>query len=549
MLRDGEILPHPLLPGKRARAIGVRFHICGNCSIDTIAPHETCLWWWRINLPEIEKITRDEYDVIVAGAGNAALSAAIAARDGGASVLVLEKAPMAARGGNSYFTGGLVRFPFSGIEDVEELIDPLSDDERALIDLPTYSEEQLYTDLMRVSEGMADPELSTTLVQNARPTLAWLRSHGVRWVLAYGRQSYKVDGRFKFWGGLPVEAVGAGDGLVDSLFEAADAIGVDITYGTMVDRLELADDGSIKGVIVRGLDGSSRVDCSAVVLACGGFEANPEMRARYLGPGWDLATVRGTQYNTGDGLRMGISAGAQVAGHFSGCHAVAWDASAPKFGDRKIGDLFQKHSYPLGLIVNKAGERFVDEGADFRNFTYAKYGKEILNQPGRIAFQVFDQQVVDMLRDEYRIKEVAKAESDTIRGLAEAFDIDADSFERTVSEYNDAVQDMAYDPAVLDGKSTVGIAPPKSNWALKLDQPPYVGFAVTCGITFTFGGLKINRHAQVIDTQERPIRGLYAAGELAGGLWYENYPGGSGLTAGAVFGRIAGVHAAGLAVE
>ena len=495
-------------------------------------------------MPAIEKITRDEYDVVVAGAGNAALSAAIAARESGASVLVLEKAPKAARGGNSYFTGGLVRFPFSGIDDVEELIDPLSDDERGLIDLPPYSEESLYADLMRVSEGMADAELSATLVRNARPTLAWLRSHGVRWVMAYGRQSYKVDGRFKFWGGLPVEAVGAGDGLVNSLFNATDAMGVDIAYGTMAAGLELAADGSIKGVFMRGPDGKSRVACSAIVLACGGFEANPEMRARYLGPGWDLATVRGTQYNTGDGLRMGIEAGAQVAGHFSGCHAVAWDASAPKFGDRKIGDLFQKHSYPLGLIVNKAGERFVDEGAEFRNFTYAKYGKEIRNQPGRIAFQVFDQQVIDMLRDEYRIKEVAKAESDTIRGLAEAFDIDADRLERTVSDYNNAVQETAYDPAVLDGKGTIGITPPKSNWALKLDKPPFVGFAVTCGITFTFGGLKINTTAPVIDTEDRPIPGLYAAGELTGGIFYNNYPGGSGLTVGSVFGKIAGDGAA-----
>ncbi|NQW17612.1 MAG: FAD-dependent tricarballylate dehydrogenase TcuA [Chloroflexi bacterium] len=500
-------------------------------------------------MPVVKNPATDKYDVIVAGAGNAALSAALAARETGASVLVLEKAPVSARGGNSFFTGGLFRFPFGGIEDVEELIGELSDDERDLIDLPPYAEDNLYADLMRVSEGMADAELCTALVRNARPTLSWLRTYGVRWVLAYGRQSYKVDGRFKFWGGLPVECVGAGQGLVDALFDNAIELGVDIAYGTMADKLDLANDGGVRGVIVRGPEGTRKISCSAVILACGGFEANPEMRARYLGPGWDLATVRGTQFNTGDGLRMGIEAGAGVAGHFSGSHAVAWDASAPRFGDRKIGDLFQKHSYPLGLIVNKLGERFVDEGADFRNFTYAKYGKEILNQPGRIAFQVFDQKVVDMLRDEYRIKEVAKAEAGSIRELAEAFDIDPDVFERTVDSYNDAVQDSPYDPAILDGKGTVGIAPPKSNWALKLDKPPFVAFAVTCGITFTFGGLKINRHSQVIDTQDQPIRGLYAAGELAGGLWYENYPGGSGLTAGAVFGRIAGTHAGELLAE
>ena len=241
---------------------------------------------------------------------------------------------------------------------------------------------------------------------------------------------------------------------------------------------------------------------------------------------------------------MALEAGARPSGNYSGCHAVAWDAGAPAYGDRKIGDLYQKHSYPLGIIVNRRGERFVDEGADLRNFTYAKYGKEILNQPGRIAFQIFDQQVVNRLRDEYRIKEVTSATASTIGELADALDIDAHGLQQTVDRYNAAVQSGDYDPTILDGKRTEGIDLPKSNWALRLDQPPYVGFAVTCGITFSFGGLKVDTHARVIDTQNRPIPGLFAAGELVGDLFYENYPGGSGLTAGAVFGRTAGSAAA-----
>jgi tricarballylate dehydrogenase len=286
------------------------------------------------------------------------------------------------------------------------------------------------------------------------------------------------------------------------------------------------------------------VSTAAVVLACGGFEANPEWRTRYLGPGWELARVRGTRHNTGDGIRMALEIGAQPYGHWSGCHAVAWDANAPPFGDRRVGDLFQKHSYPLGLIVNVHGARFVDEGADFRNYTYARYGREILQQPQRLAFQLFDQKVVGILREEYRIREVTRAEAGTIEELARRLEIDPTGLARTVQEFNAAVQPGQFNPAILDGKGTRGIEPPKSNWALPLDTPPYVGYAVTCGITFTFGGLRVSPEAQVLDTEDRPMPGLYAAGELVGGLFYQNYPGGAGLMAGSVFGKLAGEHAA-----
>jgi tricarballylate dehydrogenase len=241
---------------------------------------------------------------------------------------------------------------------------------------------------------------------------------------------------------------------------------------------------------------------------------------------------------------MALDIGAQSYGHWSGCHAVAWDLNAPAYGDRNIADLFQKHSYPFGLIVNVKGERFVDEGADFRNYTYAKYGREILKQPQRAAFQLFDQKTKHLLRDEYFIQQVTTVEADTIGELARGLDIDEDGLINTVARYNLAVQEGEFNPTSLDGKHTDGISPPKSNWAQKLDEPPYLGFAVTCGITFTFGGLKINSECQVHDTSNLPIPGLYAAGELTGGLFYNNYPGGSGLMAGAVFGKIAGASAA-----
>ena len=299
---------------------------------------------------------------------------------------------------------------------------------------------------------------------------------------------------------------------------------------------------------MRDADGFREVDTNTVVLACGGFESNTEMRTRYLGPGWELAKVRGTQFNTGDGIQMALDIGAQSYGHWSGCHAVAWDMNAPAFGDRNIADLFQKHSYPFGLIVNVEGKRFVDEGADLRNYTYAKYGKEILAQPQRVAFQLFDQKTKHLLRDEYFIPQASVVEANTIEALADGLGIDVATMTQTIAEYNAAVQPGEYNPTALDGKHTEGIEPPKSNWALTLDAPPYMGYAVTCGLTFTFGGLKINAQAQVIDTEDAPIPGLYAAGELTGGLFYNNYPGGSGLMAGAVFGRIAGAQAAGYAV-
>jgi tricarballylate dehydrogenase len=254
--------------------------------------------------------------------------------------------------------------------------------------------------------------------------------------------------------------------------------------------------------------------------------------------------VRGTRHNTGEGIRMALDIGAQAYGHWSSCHAVAWDAGAPPFGDRRVGDMFQKHSYPLGLIVNVHGERFVDEGADLRNYTYAKYGREIIRQPQRLAFQIFDQKTVEILREEYRIRQVTKGEANTIEELAEQLDIDVPGLVRTVKAFNAACRPGDFNPATLDGKSTAGITPPKSNWALPIDTPPYVGFAVTCGITFTFGGLKVNTRAEVLDTADQPIPGLYAAGELVGGLFYHNYAGGSGLMSGSVFGKTAGDSAA-----
>ena len=463
---------------------------------------------------------------------------AIAAREQGASTLVLEKAPEYFRGGNTYFTGGVIRCSYNGLEDIKALVPDMSEEEERSIEVGKYTEKDFYW-----TDGVTNvfrTVMAQLLVSRSLPTLLWLREKGVRYVLSFGRQAFKVGDVYRFWGGLVIEAVGAGKGLSDQQFEVAERMGANIRYSSRAVSLIQDQAGDVSGVRVKGPDGFEDIGAGAVVLACGGFESNSEMRTRYLGPGWELAKVRGIPYNTGDGIRMALDIGAQAHGHWSGCHAVAWDLNAPPYGDRVVTELYQKHSYPLGLIVNLEGKRFVDEGADFRNYTYAIYGKEILRQPQGVAFQVFDEKVRDKLRDEYRIPQVTMASANTIGELADRLDIDREGLVQTVEEYNNAVQDGDYNPAVLDGKSTSGIHPPKSNWALPLDSPPYIGYAVTCGITFTFGGLKINDRGQVLDCEEVPIPGLYCAGEMVGGLFYHNYPGGSGLTAGAVFGKIAG---------
>ena len=487
----------------------------------------------------------NECDVVVVGGGNAALCAALSAAEQGVSVLVLERASEAEAGGNSRFTAGAIRCVYDGVEDLKVLMPDLTDEEIANTDFGSYTEEQFFDDMFRVTEYRTDPELTEVLVKRSRETIRWMREKGVRFQPIYGRQAFKVDGKFKFWGGLTVEAWGGGPGLVQALTEAARKNGIKIAYEARALALE-HDDSGVTGIRVRHKGKTQTIKTKAVVLAAGGFQSNAEWRTRYLGPGWDLAKVRGTRFNTGDGIRMALEVGAMPTGNWSGCHAVGWDRNAPEFGDLTVGDNFQKHSYPFGIMINANGERFVDEGADFRNYTYAKYGRVILAQPGQFAWQIFDKKVLHLLRDEYRIKQVTKVSANTLEELVSKLDdVDAEKALETIKAYNAAVMtEVPFNPNIKDGRGTRGLAVKKSNWANTIDEPPFEAYAVTCGITFTFGGVKINTSAQVIDTEGMPIPGLYAAGEMVGGIFYFNYPGGTGLMNGAVFGRIAGDSAA-----
>jgi tricarballylate dehydrogenase len=484
-------------------------------------------------------------DVLVVGKGNAALCAALSAREAGVSVAMLEAATEAESGGNSRFAGGVMRFAYASVEDLRRVAD-ISDEEAAGSDFGTNTREEYLDTLYRLTSYRTDPDLSEILVNASLDTMAWLRSKGARFILNPGRQSGMVGGKRVYFGNMPIEVNGGGAGLVQYLDAAARKAGIAVHYGTRATSL-LYDGERVAGVRARHKGKTAEFRAKAVVLASGGFEANPEWRTRYLGPGWELAKVRGTRFNVGDGLRMALDIGAAPCGNWSGCHATGWDRHAPEFGDVSVGDQFQKHSYIFGLLINAEGRRFVDEGADFHSFTYARYGGEVLKQPGQFAWQVFDSKVTKLLRSEYRIKFVTKVSAGTLEELAPKLEgVDAAEFLKTVRAFNAAVrQDVRFDHTVKDGKCTAGIEPPKSNWAQPLDTPPFDAYATTCGITFTFGGLRIDKETgQVLDVHFHPIPGLYTAGEMVGGLFYFNYPSGTGLVSGAVFGRLAGASAA-----
>jgi tricarballylate dehydrogenase len=480
--------------------------------------------------------------VIVVGAGNAAFCAALAAEEKGAKVIMFECASKEENGGNSRFTAGAFRFAYNGLEDLKAIMPDLTDEEIAITDFGTYTEDEFFDDMFRITQYRADPDICERLVRDSFKTVKWMQEKGIRFVPIYGRQAFKVEGKFKFWGGLTAESWGGGPGLVDRQTEIALKKGIRIEYGARV--LSLIYDGhQVKGARVKQGGRIFEVRAKAVILAAGGFESNAEWRTRYLGPGWELAKVRGTRFNTGDGIRMALEIGASSYGNWSGCHAVAWERNAPEFGDLAVGDNFQKHSYPFGIMVNAHGKRFVDEGADFRNYTYAKYGRVVLEQPEQFAWQIFDMKVQHLLRDEYRIRQVTKVSANTLEELANKLEgVDKTSFLKEIEIYNKAVRtDIRFNPNIKDGRCTGGLEIPKSNWANTIDKPPFEAYQVTCGITFTFGGLRIRPDtAQVLDTDLVLIPGLYAAGELVGGVFCFNYPGGTGLMSGSVFGRIAG---------
>lgn len=455
-----------------------------------------------------------ESDVLVTGSGVAGLCAAISAAEAGAKVLVLEKAPYELRGGNGRFTGGGFRRVGTG-----------------------YSELDFFDDLMEMSKGRTDPELAEIMVKNSADTVAWLTGLGVKWE----EIDYHYDTRFKGTNRVAiVSSDGGGEGLIDTLIAAAEKLGAKILYETRAIRLLLDEKARVRGIMAKGPDGFLEFKCKAVVLASGGFEANTEMRVRYIRPDGDELKVRGTRHNTGQGLLMALEIGAQPYGQYAGYDSTIMDARTP----RVEGGVTNIYHSALTVIVNRRGKRFIDEGAEFHEKMHS-FGRFMFNQEEHVAFCVFDSKLRDLIKpvknDKHRFPPIEAA---TLEELANKCGIDQEGLGRTIQGFNAAVQPGEFNPDIKDGKCTKGIEPPKSNWALKVDEPPYYAYPVTGGITMTFGGLKVNRDAQVIDVEDKPIPGLYATGEILGGFYYDYYLGGSGLTRGAVYGRIAGSNAA-----
>ncbi|MBD1149692.1 FAD-dependent tricarballylate dehydrogenase TcuA, partial [Pelagibacterales bacterium SAG-MED27] len=413
------------------------------------------------------------------------------------------------------------------------------------IDYGKYSVADFLRDMNKVTQGKTDKKLSKTLTSKSFETIHWLSKKGLKFTPIKGRQSFKVNGIMKYWGGLTLEVDGQGEKLIESMLKITKKNKIDIQYDTAAVDL-IYEDNIVKGVEVISKNKPKTILAKSIILACGGFESSSEMRTRYLGPGWEMAKVRGTKHNTGDGLTMALKIGASPFGNWSGCHAVFHDMNGPEFSDLKISNKYRKISYPWGIVLNADGDRFVDEGEDFRNFTYAKFGKEVIKQPNQIGWQIFDHKVRHMLYPEYDVKSATMVKANSIKELlSKITSINSQKALKTINEYNEAVKDeIKYDPTIKDGKCTEGLKINKTNWANKIDKPPYYAYGVTCGITFTFGGLRVNEKCQVLNKVMKPIKGLYAAGEMIGGIFYFNYPGGSGLTSGAVFGKIAGRSAA-----
>lgn len=462
--------------------------------------------------------TRDDFDVVVAGCGLAGMSAGLRAAEKGSSVAILEKAPEERRGGQTQYAHA-IRVPSTdtdipGYEFEHE-----------------YSPSDFYQDIMKVTKGRADQELLQTLVDNAGSTVEWLTEQGIEWEerSPMGRPSKNSIAWHPGY---------EGSNTLEILIEAAAELGTEVFYTMEARSLRRSNDSRITGLTAVGGDSVVLFECEAVIIAAGGFEANAEKRTRYMGPQFDEMKVRGSRYVTGEAIDMAIDIGANPVGQWSGAHMAMVDPALPEVE----GGLMKINGFPYSVMVNHDGERFVDEGADMQNNTYAAYGRRAFEQPDHEAFIIFDGKTREYV---FSSGPSEPMESDSLETLVRRLGIDdVEATLETISEFNDACDPGEFNAHDLDGNATSEIEPPKSNWALPIDEPPFYGFPTTGGITFTFGGLQINTNAEVLDTSFDPIPGLYAAGNSTGELFYYNYPGGSGQINAAVYGRIAGENAA-----
>jgi tricarballylate dehydrogenase len=483
-------------------------------------------------------------DIIVIGGGSAALEAAIAAREAGAgAVVMLEKAPEAESGGNARFSHTGFRFVHAGAQELREFLPDVEEAKFRRMQIPAYGRADFLGDLERVTQGRIDPVLAACLVDQSNAAVHWMRTIGVRWE---PEKMTEVDGKLYLPGGHHIHPVGGGPGMLAQLRTLALAHGVEIRYRARV-RLIHGNDRRVDGVRVSTPEGEYDLAGRAVIVCSGGFQANAEMRARYLGPNADLMKVRGSRHNTGEVLQALLALGVKSSGHWQGAHMSPIDGKAPDVEtpvrhDGR-GNTMNRYDYQFGITVNALGQRFFDEGEAKHAYTYAKTGRAVLQQPGGVAYQIYDQTGIDLFRHG-RDYPATMVEAETMAELARKIGIEPEPLMRTVEDFNKACRsDVAFMPGELDGKCTVGISPRKSHWAQPLTKPPFRAYPITAGVTFTFGGVQVDTQARVINTTDEPIAGLYASGDVIG-LFFHNYPSCTGQTRNAVFSCLAGRNAA-----
>jgi tricarballylate dehydrogenase len=453
------------------------------------------------------------YDVLVAGGGNAGLCAAISARRAGASVLVVEAAPCAMRGGNTRHTRNLRCVHASAT---------------ATLSGP-YTEQEFWDDLERVTEGRTDEPLAKLMIRESEDLLRWLPEQGVRFQPALtGTLSLGRTNAF---------FLGGGRAMLNALYRTAVRLGIDTVYDTEVVGLAI-DGGEFSSAVVEQGGQAREIRADKLVAAAGGFEANIDWLKRYWGEAADNFLVRGTPYNRGTVLEQLIDHGVRDVGDPTQCHAVAIDARSPRFDG---GIVTRLDCVVFSIVVNQKGRRFYDEGEDLWPKRYAIWGRLVASQPGQIAYAIFDAKALESFIPSM----YPPIRAPTIRELAESLHLDAETLEETVRSYNEAVRQGHFDHTTLDDCRTEGLAPPKSHWARRIESAPFYAYPMRPGITFTYLGVRVDANARMIMSDGSPSANMFAAGEImAGNVLGRGYVAGIGMTIGCVFGRIAGREAA-----
>lgn len=452
-------------------------------------------------------------DVLVIGGGNAALCAAISARRAGARVLVLESASKDFRGGNSRHTRD-IRYMHNAATGYVT---------------GAYGEEEFWQDLRQVTGGQTNERLARLTIRSSEELGDWMTANGVRWQKPLSGTLHLARSNLFMLGG--------GKAMMNAYYNTAAGLEVEVVYESEVSELKMRDGNFLSALVCR--NGATReIDAKAVIVASGGFEANIPWLKEYWGEAADNFVIRGTKHNQGRMLRELLAHGAKPVGDPRGCHAVALDARAPKFDG---GIVTRLDSVPFGIVVNKRVRRFYDEGEDFWPKRYAIWGRLIADQPDQIAYSIVDAKALG----DFMPSVFAPVKGDSVGELAAALGLDSSSLTTTVDEFNGAVRPGRFDPGSLDDCRTEGLEPVKSHWARRIDTPPFYGYPLRPGITFTYLGVTVDEQARVIMQDERPAKNIFAAGEvMAGNILGKGYLAGFGLTIGTVFGRIAGREAA-----